>query len=127
VLWLDTDLASRFGLRCEKYGIPAVASVTVGDTTHPVRHGIETGQQLRVRLDWQRACVPRRGPNLHGTGCFFALSHSEGPLGTAASVVFPHGQGFVIFRPREVDTSQEAGRRFEENLLQFSLAAAGKR
>ncbi len=127
VLWLETDAARGFGFRVGHTYSPdrIQGRARVAELDHPVLEGLAPETEVGYVLSSDRFVVI-------GTAVSFLEQRITPLLGwersrSSQSVVCAarsEGSGVVIFRPAEIDTSDEQGSRFEENLRSFSFETA---
>jgi hypothetical protein len=127
VLWLETDVAREFKFRVGHTYSPdrIEGRALVSESEHPVLEGLEPQTEVGYTLAADRFVVI-------GTPASFLEQDITPLLGwergrSSQSVVCAariEGKGVVIFRPAEIDTTDDQGRRFEENLRSFSFETA---
>jgi hypothetical protein len=97
----------------------------VSDSDHPVLEGLEPQTEVGYTLSADRFVVIGTPVTFLGQDIVPLLSWERGR--SSQSVVCAarsEGKGVVIFRPAQIDTTDDQGRRLEENLRSFSFETA---
>ena len=127
VLWLETDLGRKFAYRVGLVSSPdrLHGEAEILESDLPVLEGVRSDAQVGYTLSSDGFVVI-------GTPGSFLRQRITPLLGwqrgkASRSVICAvryEGKGMVLFRPAEIDMSNEAGRRFDANLLSFSVEVA---
>ena len=130
VLWLDTDLIRSFGFtfgsselrEAQPNRESGVAEVFASD--HPVTNEL-VGEHLSYTLSPDRLLVAHKqgGRDKYMTPLlgWAASTRKEPQLVLLVCAIRNNGDGVVIYRPTQIDTTNQAGERFEQNLRDWSV------
>jgi hypothetical protein len=128
VLWIDTELANQFELvplwkaRSDQMVAEALVAAKI---SHAVLEGLKPDDKVGFSLPSGNQVIAGLGEDFVRRGITPLLGWPVSPTrGFLICAVRSRGRGTVIFRPRQIDTSSAAGRRFEENLRSWSFRVA---